>query len=300
MNPEKDQIEAEAETEEADEVDTAAAAEDEDGEYTANDDTAPEDDEPGEYVVTLAGEEDQDGEGEDDAEGRDREDDSSVLRTLRKRDRESAKKIRELERKLAEATPAEPKPELGPKPELADFDYDEAKYDEAHAEWLDKKREFVKAEEDARQREEAARAAFDEKVERYQARKTEFKAVDYDDAEDTVRAALSPQFMGIMLDAVPDAPERMVYALGKRPDLLEKFAKIENPVVYVRELVKLEGELKVKPARPKTKPEERVRGGTAPPTSGEKAINRAREKAGSGNAKDLTEVIKARKAAQAR
>ena len=97
--------EAEAETEEGD------------------DDQPESDEEEAEELIVTIGEEPPPQEDETKA--------PEWLRNVRKKNREQARKIRELERQLEQSKPRDQTPQLGPKPTLESVDYDTAAFEKA-------------------------------------------------------------------------------------------------------------------------------------------------------------------------
>lgn len=242
--------------------DTADADDEDKGEDADDSEDEPDADE---IVITVEGEE------------ADPEENTPIIRKLRKIDREKTARIKELEAQVAEKQhPASSDP--GPQPKLDDFDFDEAKFAAALTDWHDKKRKADDAREEARRQEQADLEAWQSRLNDYEAEKRKFGAKDYDEAEALVRDVLPPDRQGMILDAVSDPP-KVIYALGKRPDILERLGKITNPVVYVRELVRLEGRLKVKSPTPKPKPERRVKGGSQAAASADRKLERLRAEA---------------------
>jgi len=68
--------------------------------------------------------------------------DTKLVNFLRKSDRKKTKEIRDLKKQLESKTEKEPVKELvlGERPKLEDFNWDEAKKDEALEKWLEQKR----------------------------------------------------------------------------------------------------------------------------------------------------------------
>lgn len=182
------------------------------------------------------------------------------VRELRKSDREKARKIRELESKLAARDVTETKPvTLPPKPTLAGCDYDDETYEKSLAEWFEQKRKVdeqnAKAEADAKK----AQADWEAKVSTYNEQKGKLKVQDFDDAEHTVKESLSVTQQGIILQGAEN-PALLVYALGKNPAKAKELAAITDPVKYAFAVAKLETQLKVSP-RKAPPPEKTVRNG---------------------------------------
>lgn len=272
----EDEIEDDAEPEqepEADEVDDEAQeVEEEDTEAETTDD---------DFSVSFGDEEE-------------KEEAPEWVKNIRKSNRELAKKNRELERKLEERAEAEKVTELGEKPRLDQFDYDEVKYSDALSDWMERKRE-VDANAKAQEEEQAKlQEEWQAKLDSYADAKAVLvkKAKDYEDAEDEVREVFSPARQGILLDAVKD-PALMVYALGKNPKRARELAEIKNDVRFVAELARLEQDMKVTGIKNRKAPEKRVgmKGGN--PTSTKTSL--ARLEAEAERTGDYTKLFKAQK-----
>jgi len=203
--------------------DDAGQAEDETPENDEEDeDEAPAADEPDDFVF----------EEEEEAET---PPESSVIRDLRKRLREAQ----------AARTPEAPKPvEVGPKPVLADLDYDEDKFEAELLAWNERKAQAEAQAKAANSDAEAHRAAFSEDLANYEREKAALKVRDYDSASELVEAAFSPIQQAIVIQAA-QSPAKLVYALGKHPARLEALAAITNPVKLAAAVAKLEGSMKV-------------------------------------------------------
>lgn len=176
------------------------------------------------------------------------------LREMRKRDREQQKEIKRLKAQIGEGGKPEGIPELGKKPTLADFDYDEAKYDEARDAY-EARKQIVKAAEAA----EADKRSNQEKelrgiIDNYEARKKELNARDFEDSETVCQGELSETQMGLIMQGADNAAVVM-YALGKNADELKKLAAIKDPVKFAFAVAKLEGQMKITKTRAGTSPE---------------------------------------------
>lgn len=185
--------------------------------------------------------------------------DSSTIKKLRAHTSEQSKKIRELERKLNEV--AAPKEEdIGPKPTLAQCDYDEDRFESALNAWGQKK-----AAKDAKAAAEAeARKKVDEEwkntVAAYEAKRTTAGLKGFEDAEAVTFTELSDVQRGILVHGASD-PHVMVYALGRSPEKLKTLAAIKDPTKFAIAVGRMEANLKVTKRTPATPPEKGITGG---------------------------------------
>ena len=206
------------------------------------------------------------------------EDDASApewVRNLRKENRELKRALKDREHP---GTPAEPDaPVLGPRPTLADHDYDE----DAHAVALDKWYADKKAVDDhkaGQQRKvDEAKAEQQKVLNTYQDAAKKLRVPDFKAAEETVVGALSEAQQGIILNGADD-PAKLVYVLGKYPEKLKQLASIANPVKFAFAVSKLEREVKVTP-RTKPNPESTIPTGSAARGGGNATLDRLRAEA---------------------
>jgi hypothetical protein len=219
------------------------------------------------------------------------------VRELRKSDREKSRRIRELEAKLQTTAQTETKPvTLGAKPKLEDHDYDTDKFEEALANWFERKRHA----DDANAKQEAEvmtqQKAWQAKLDGYGKAKAELRVKDFDDAEAVAQELFNVTQQGVMLQGA-DNPAMVVYALGKNPKKAQELAAIKDPVKFAFAVAKLEKDLKVT-NRKAAPPPERIVSGTGRVSGAvDSTLERLREEASrTGN---MTKVIQYKKQKQA-
>jgi len=211
------------------------------------------------------------------------------VRNLRKENREKERRIKELESKLNAPKEDEKTLQLGAKPSLEQFDYDAEKYEAALEVWYETKRMIEHKEAEAKAATEKQRQQWNETLKAYEAKKTQLKVKDFDDAESVVTDSLDETKQGIILHAAKD-PALLVYALGKNPKKVRELASVNDAVKFAYMLGSLEKDLKVTTKKsPPPPPEKRIKG-TAP-LSGtvDSTLERLREEAAKTG--DLTKVI---------
>jgi predicted phage tail protein len=210
------------------------------------------------------------------------EQESSTFRELRKRLREQERAAREAKAEL-DRLKAPAKPKLGPKPTLADFDYDDEKFAAALEAHVKQKAAVEAAEAEEKRAQEKQAEEWTQTVHRYRERKTELaaKVADFDDAEEAVASTLSvAQQSAIMAYAAQ--PEALIYALGRNEEKLGELAKQKDILKFVATIAKLEAkELTVTTAKKQPpKPAKVVTGATAPATAvASKTLERLEEEA---------------------
>jgi hypothetical protein len=211
------------------------------------------------------------------------------VRELRKTNRELQRQNRELQGKLKSTAQTETKPVvLGKKPSLEEHDYDSEKFEEAMADWFERKRKA----DDAKAKQEAEvmtqQKAWQSKLDGYGKAKAELRVKDYEDAEAVAQEVFNVTQQGIVLQGA-DNPALVIYALGKNPKKAKELSDIQDPVKFAFAVAKLEKELKVT-NRKAAPPPERIVSGTGRVSGAvDSTLERLREDASrTGN---MTKVI---------
>ncbi len=214
---------------------------------------------------------------------------SSVIRDLRKANRELAKKISQYERgNRPQAI------DPGPKPTLESCGYDEEAFETALDDWKTRKAEAERIEQEAEQQAEAERKTWEGIRAAYEADKGSLKVANYADAEDEVFSALSEQHQALLMKSGKGA--QLVVALHRNPDRLEELSKL-NLADAAMMIGELRGKLQVKP-RSTITPERRVSGNAGFAGGTDKKLARLEKEA--ERTGDRTELIRYRKQLQAR
>lgn len=192
----------------------------------------------------------------------DPENESAVIRDLRKRHREAVKKLKDLEAKVSETSGAAKPVELEPEPTLESCDWDEARFKRDLLSWQDKKRQVEQAENAKREEAEKQQKAWDSKLEQYKTAKTSLKLPDYDDSEAVIEDALNPiQQAAIINTNTPEQAAMLIYALGKNPAKLEELKKFDNdPMNFIAAVTRMAMEMKVTKSKAKPNPEKKLTG----------------------------------------
>lgn len=270
----EDVLELEDEIEDQiDEPEDDAAEPEEDG------DADPDDE--GETFISFDGEEDEAAP----ASGGD----SSVIRELRKANREQARQIAELKR----AT--EPKPiELGPEPDIEDpeFNWDKDKWRAAWNEWHGRKSKIEAEQAEARKADEQRQAEFQKRLEAFQTEKASLGLADFDEIEAEVTSVLSNEVVAGILHT--ERPAALMAALHRSPATLEKLSQV-NLFEAAMMLGKLEAKVQVRKEKTnKAQPDRGIQGRVA--VGGDRNLNRLLEKARKTG--DYSDYFAAKRAAQ--
>jgi hypothetical protein len=198
------------------------------------------------------------------------------VKELRREARENAKRVKDLERQLAEK--AEKPAALGTKPTLASCDYDEDRFASELDAWHERKRVVDEAEAKARAEQQAGERAYQERLAGYAQAKAAMPVADFDDAEAVALDALNVTQQGIILQGC-DKPELVIYALGKAPDRLKALAAISDPVKYAFAVARLETQMKLTQRKAPPPPEKVIGGGSGGPSAVDSTLERLREEA---------------------
>jgi hypothetical protein len=210
------------------------------------------------------------------------------VKELRKTNRELQRQNRELQARVQTAPPETKPVVIGNKPKLEDHDYDADKYEEALANWFERKRQADDV--NARQQAEVMnqQKAWQAKLDGYGKAKAELRVKDFEDAEEVAQQVFSITQQGVLLQGA-DNPALVVYALGKNPAKAKELAEIKDPVKFAFAVAKLEKDLKVTNRRQAPAPERIVTGTGRSSGAVDSTLERLREDAArTGN---MTKVI---------
>ncbi len=254
-------LEQQDELQDDENLDIETPEEDED-----RDDSEPSDgvgdQEEGEEFDIVVGDEKPEAQEEDDFHGKPA---PKWVKELRREKKESDRRIKELEAKLNEQNKPETI-ELGEKPKLEDFGYDEdnPEYIEALEKWVDRKFQLKEQERKKQEEQEKAAKVWQDKLNSYEARKAAIKPKvrDFDEAEELARDALSQTQQGILIHAA-EKPELLIYHLGKNPQKAKELAAITDPIQFAFAAAKIDAQIKMTARKPSTSPE-RKPSGSAP------------------------------------
>jgi hypothetical protein len=232
---------------------------------------------------------------DDDADADDQQGDSSTIRRLREQLREKTKRLREIET-------AAPKPqaiEVGPKPTLAECNYDEDAYEAALDEWKTNK---SKAEEQTAAIEEENRRAqesWSTDLNRYAEQKTRLAAEipDYEEAESIVVSALNPMQQAVAVKAALN-PAAFAYALSKSPAKLAELAKQQDPIKLAVMIAQMEATVKTTKRKKGPAIDRPATGSGAMPGGSDKQLEKLEKEA--ERTGDRTKLINYRKERDAR
>lgn len=230
------------------------------------------------------------------------ENDTPVIRGIRRQNRDLVREKRTLEREKRElqsrldaaSAPAAPAATAAEKPQLSDIDidYDQEKFAERLLAWSESKRQADERKRQAEEAEQAARGDWQKRLESYSTAKAALKVRDYEAAEDAAREVLSVVQQGVIVNGAEN-PALMVYALGMNPKKLAEMAAIKDPVRFAFAVAKLETQLKVTPRKTAPAPERSVKSAGGGVALSNQQLERLREQAHKSG--DMTEYLAAKR-----
>lgn len=267
-----------------------------DPEETQDDETSQSNDETSddeEFVIT-AGEEPPEPSDDDDFSGQPA---PAWVKDLRKQSREDKKRIKELEAQLQKSQPAEKPIEVGAKPKLSDFDYDEDQFESAVEQWHERKRQVEQQQAAKQAEEEKAKQAWQQKMQSYEERRQNVasKVKDFEELEEAAKDKLTPTQQGILIHAAEN-PELIMYHLGKNPKKAQELSAITDPVLFAFAAAKLDSQMKIQTRKPATQPEKKPSGSAG--LAGAVDQKLAQLEARAAKTGDRTELIKYKKSLQ--
>ena len=215
------------------------------------------------------------------------------LRTeIKERDRRLLAAERELEELRKKTAPAPI--EVGPRPRLEDFDYDEDKHNAALDDYEERK---VNA---ALQKQNEVKD--NDLVEEAQTDVAKFQqsivALSFADAKTIVKSVgeAMPADMQYAVAASALDPATFIYALGKHPAKLQELLSIKNPTKRIAAIVRMEASMKVGQGRKAPEPDRPLKGNASAAVRSDKKLEQLEKEA--TRTGDRTELIRYRKTLQ--
>lgn len=197
--------------------------------------------------------------------------DTDLVKHLRQQIRERDKRLSEVQR----AAPAEEPVVVGDRPKMADFDYDEDRFDEAIDAWDERRRAAEKQQQARTTQQQRQEEEWGKTVRSYADKKAALRYPDVQVAEETAFAALSPTAQALIAKHA-DNPALFIYAAGKSPTKLAELARIDSegdPFAIVKAVTKMEATLQTTRKAPRAPdPDTPVRGRTIAAGSADKQL----------------------------
>lgn len=216
---------------------------------------------------------------------------SLTFRKLREISNAALKDKRRLERELEEIRAKLPqeKPQLGAKPTLDQFDYDEARFSEEYDKWMERKVAQDRADQEKLNAQRREQEELENFKKSYKARADALGVDDFHEAEAEVGGILNQTQSGLLMRGADD-PAGLVYALSKSPERLIELSKISDPVKFTVAIAKLELNLTTrKQSRPAPEPRVSSERSSSSGVASSSQLDRLREKA--ARTGDYSEVV---------
>lgn len=185
--------------------------------------------------------------------------DTPVIRGLREQNKQLVRQLRGLEKRLKEPTEKAEVEEVGPEPTFEACDWDEAVFKAKWAEWNGRKAAAAERQKQKQEAERQANEAYQKKLDAYKAAAATLGVKDYEDAEASVRDALSPTQQSILVKHMAQGAA-LVYALSKSPAKLKELSAIADPIEFALAAKQLEDKVKVVKSKTVPPPERALRG----------------------------------------
>jgi len=195
---------------------------------------------------------------------------SELVNHLRKQIRERDKRLSEVQR----AAPADEPIVVGDRPKMADFDFDEDRFDEAIDAWDQRRRKAEQQEQARTAQKQRQDEDWNRVVRTYAEKKAVLRYPDVAVAEETAFAALSPAAQSLIARHA-DNPALFIYAAGKSPTKLAELARIDSegdPFAVVKAITKMEATLQTRKTVRPPDPDTPVRGRTIAAGSADKQL----------------------------
>ena len=198
---------------------------------------------------------------------------------------------------MQQAKPDEKPIEVGQKPKLSDFDYDEDQFESAVEQWHERKRQVEQQQAAKQAEEEKAKQAWQTKMQSYEERRQNVasKVRDFEEVEEAAKDKLTPTQQGILIHAAEN-PELILYHLGKNPKKAQELSEITDPIQFAFAAAKLDSQMKIQTRKPSTQPERKPSGSAG--LSGVVDQKLAQLEAKAAKTGDRTELIKYKKSLQ--
>ena len=189
----------------------------------------------------------------------DDENDTPVIKLLRKKVKDEAKAKRELEAKIAalEAKTEKKTPTLRAKPTIEDHDYDDEEFTTDLEKWLGEKRADDARKKERQDLEQSQQEAYEQRRQGYYDQKAALNIPDFDEGEALVKESLNLTQQSVIIEAANN-PALVILALSQHPARLKALAAEKNPVRFAAQLARLEVNMKT-PKRAKPNPDEIAR-----------------------------------------
>jgi hypothetical protein len=182
------------------------------------------------------------------------------VKKTREVNKELKLQLKEYKRQLAAipvtppAAPAKPveAPVLPAKPTLESVGWDEDEFTTQLFSWKQKEQAVASHAETIKVAQEAEQKVYSDKLTAYREEAVKLNAPDFSKSESAVMAKLDAVTQGILVDSLEGDAAKVVYVLGRKPELLAEIAAEKNPIKLIKRLLEISTKIgKVKVQAPK-------------------------------------------------
>lgn len=211
----------------------------------------------------------------------------------RQRERDLKAEAAELKRRLAAYEQPAGAPDPGPKPTLADCNFDEGEFETKLDAWKDASKRKAEHDAKAAQEAQAAQRSWQATQENFAKQEAELskRLPGYANARRAVESMFSKAQQTVILKYAKNAP-LVIAALGSDPKKAEALSSDGDLISLGIKVRELEATLSTKPKNKPPTPERRISGSGSNSAGADSQLEKLREKAREGgDVRDFTEVI---------
>jgi hypothetical protein len=142
----------------------------------------------------------------------------------------------------------------GPKPTLAEFDFDSDQFEQAYDHWAAKQSAIKDGERSVAERQAQEQRAWQSQIGSFEA---QVKALPFRDALESVDAAQA-EFTPLQASVIiqyAENPALLMMALGRNLEKAAELSRVTDPIKFALEIKKVESTMSTKPRKPSTSPE---------------------------------------------
>lgn len=221
----------------------------------------------------------------------------SWVRDLRVENRKKEKRIRDLERRLSEKTPAEVEVFAGPEPTFESCNYDAAEYKKKLLEWQEKDLSVKAKQAEKQKAAEAQQASWQKRIVDVDSATKALRISGADEAKEAFESGLSELQQALIMSGPEDAKQSAMlrHVIGANPAIAKKLAAIQDPVKFAWAAAKLEDKMKQTRKTAAPVPERRLSSGAVGTAAVDSAIEAARKRAEkTGDRSEVAKLIRQR------
>lgn len=213
------------------------------------------------------------------------------VKGLRKENRDKDRRIRQLERDIANRSPAPAAIVAGPKPTLEGCAFDSDRFERELSDWMTRDGEAKRAQADQQRLQEDSQKNWQKRIADVNGAADRMSIAGGEDAREGFEGTLSVIQQAIVLNGPEDAKlsAQLRHAIGANPSVAKRLAAINDPVRFAFAVAELVPKMKInRKAAPS--PERRLSSGAVGTAAVDNALEEARKRADKTG--DRTEVAR--------